>query len=60
MTIERTRGPTPNGGVVSEICYLDDKGRPTDKGKAVKAVIRELDAKGGLVAETFADISKQN
>lgn len=58
ITKEEREGKTPNGGVRSEIYYQDEHGNPTDKHKAKRAWIRELDAKGNLVHETFGTINR--
>lgn len=53
---ESKDGPTPAGGVRSEIYYFDADDNCVDKSKAVKAIIRELDDKGNLIQETRANI----
>lgn len=50
-------GPTPAGGVRSDIVYMDDQGNVVDKSKATRAVIREIDRNGKVLRETFGVIS---
>lgn len=52
-TYERIDGPTPNGGAYSEIYYFDANNNPVDESKAVRCVIRECDADGNLIHETW-------
>lgn len=55
---ETSVGPTPAGGVRSDIVYLDDQRRPVDKSKATMAIIREFDREGKIVRETFGFIGR--
>ena len=55
-THERIDGPTPNGGVYSEIYYFDSNGNPVDEEKAARCVIRECDKNGNLIHETWGTI----
>lgn len=57
IDFESKTGPTPYGGVKSEIYYLDNQGNPIDKSKATTAIIRELDSKGNLIQETRAKMN---
>lgn len=59
LTKEVHKEETPNGGVVAEIYYMDDKRNAVSKDKATIAHVRELDEKGQLVYETFANIKKK-
>ena len=43
----------------SEIIYFDENGKIVEKGKAVRAVIRELDEKGNLVREIFGTVNNE-
>jgi hypothetical protein len=47
---ERFEGWMPNGGVSSEILYLDDDNQPSVKSKATKALLHILDAEGELIS----------
>lgn len=58
-TKETRAGPTPNGGVSSEIVYLDSRDNVVDKEEATQVWIRELDAQGELVYETFGIIQRE-
>jgi len=58
ITKEVHIGNTPNGGVRSEIYYLNKKRQPVSKEKAEMAIVRELDKDGNLVFETIANIKK--
>lgn len=57
MSKEIVRPPsgqkTPAGGVVAEIYYFDEQDRPAPKAQATRVIIRELDAAGRLLRETF-------
>ncbi len=53
MATESHDGPTPAGGVRSEITYLDDAGRPTAKVAATKCVIIEYGADGEQLRRTY-------
>ena len=53
---EILEGPTPAGGVRSEIYYFDRSGNSVDKSKAVRVIIRELDKDGNLILETFGHV----
>ena len=44
---------TPAGGVKAVAVFLDDKGRDVPKERATRVIIRELDAAGNLLRETF-------
>jgi hypothetical protein len=57
-TKEVHKGKTPNGGVLSEIYYMDQNRKPVEKKHARIAIVRELDEKGNLVYETFAAIKR--
>lgn len=56
-TTERFEGPTPNGGVASEIFYQDESGQPVPKELATRCEIVELDADGNQVARTYGTLS---
>lgn len=56
MIYETQKGPTPAGGVASEIYYFDGEMNLVDKKRAFYAVIRELDAGGNLIQETRANL----
>ncbi|WP_371366283.1 hypothetical protein SRRS_07110 [Sporomusa rhizae] len=56
MMKEIHKGPTPSGGVSSEIYYFDSDMNPVDKKLASFAVIRELDKDGNLIQETRANL----
>jgi len=51
---------TPNGGVVAEAYFFDDVGNSVEKDKATRMIIRELDAKGNLLWETFGMIDRES
>ncbi len=53
MKVEKIEGKTPNGGVRSEIIYMNDKSELVDKKKATRAVIRELDENNKIIFETW-------
>lgn len=42
-SIEKKEGKTPNGGVRSEVHYLDDNGNPVDKEQATRGYVIEFD-----------------
>jgi hypothetical protein len=50
-------GETPNGGVKTVICYLDDKNVRTSKKSAVKVVVSEYDAEKRVVYETWSSLN---
>ena len=57
MTSETREGQTPNGGDSSKIYYLDDKGNPAEKDKAVQVKIEEL--KGtNIIFRTYGKLGK--
>ncbi|MBS3948404.1 MAG: hypothetical protein KGZ57_08910 [Dethiobacter sp.] len=56
-THEVYEGPTPAGGVRSDIVYMDDKGNVVDKARSTWAKIRELDQHGNVIMETYGTIS---
>ncbi|MBA1336722.1 MAG: hypothetical protein HPY66_3157 [Firmicutes bacterium] len=58
ITKEIHKGSTPNGGVRSEIYYLNKEHQPVAKEKAELAIVRELDEDGNLVFETISSIKK--
>ena len=41
----------------SEIFYMDDEGNECDKAVAKRCIIRELDADGNLIQETFGFVN---
>ena len=41
----------------SEIIYMDDEGNVCDKAVAKRCIIRELDADGNLIQETFGFVN---
>jgi hypothetical protein len=53
MKSKRILEKTPNGGDYSEIFYFDKDGKPAEKSKAVKCIIRECKANGELINEIF-------
>lgn len=53
MVRERIDGDTPNGGAYCEIFYLDSKNNFVDSSAATKCIIRECDADGNLIVETY-------
>jgi len=46
------------GGASAEIYYLDEEGKPVEKERAVRVIIRELDEHGNLVRETFGTVNR--
>ncbi len=58
MAKEIHKGSTPNGGVQSEIYYLNNERQSVSKEKAELAIVRELNKDGNLVFETIACIEK--
>lgn len=44
-------------GSYSEIFYMDDEGNACDKAVATRCIIRELDADGNLIRETFGFVN---
>ena len=60
-TKKEAPGPTPNGGVKSEIYYLDRQTREAvDESVATAAEIVELDAKGNIIHRTYGEINRAN
>lgn len=59
-TERRIDGETPSGGAYSITSFLDGPfgqgGQPVDEAKATHAVIREYDADGGLLRETWGTL----
>lgn len=55
---ETKKDKTINNGIRSEIYYLDKNGNSTDKSKAVKLIIKELDSYNNVIFETFGTIKK--
>ena len=53
ITKEIHEGSTPNGGVLSEIYYLNKERQPVAREEAELAIVRELDEDGNLVFETI-------
>ncbi len=51
-------GETPNGGVKTVICYIDDKNKRVKKNDASKVMIRELDEKNRPVYETWTSMEE--
>lgn len=47
---------TPAGGVKAVAVYLDDQGRDVPKESATRVIIRELDAAGNVIRETFGGL----
>lgn len=58
MKSEVINGEMPNGGVKSEIFYMNDDGDVVEKDIATRAVIRELDKNGNLIHETWGFFGK--
>ncbi len=58
ITKEIHEGSTPNGGVLSEIYYLNKERQPVAREEAELAIVRELDEDGNLVFETIASVKK--
>ena len=58
-THERREGATPNGGVYSELWYLDKNGNVVDEKEAVRCVIRECDREGNTIAEIWGSIHQR-
>ncbi len=56
MSKEVREGPTPAGGILSEIYYFDSEMQSIDKGKAIYSIIRELDDNGNLILETRVNL----
>ena len=59
MTVDGRERLTPAGGVESEVVYLDQHGREVAPAAATCVVIREIDAEGGLLAETWGTIERR-
>ena len=51
-------GKTPQGGVKTAICYVDDSNRIVKKKQASKVLIRELDEKNKPVYETWTSLEE--
>ncbi len=51
-------GKTPQGGVKTAICYVDDSNRIVKKRQASKVLIRELDEKNKPVYETWTSLEE--
>lgn len=51
--IERTKGPTPAGGVETITVYVDDQGNETTKEAATRVYVSELDANGNTVRKAI-------
>lgn len=49
---------TPAGGVKAVAVFLDDQGRNVPKDRATQFIIRELDAGGNLLCETFGRLPR--
>ncbi|HWQ18408.1 MAG TPA: hypothetical protein VN455_01420 [Methanotrichaceae archaeon] len=49
-------GPTPGGGIKAEISYFDNSMNAVDKAVASRVMIRELDASGQMVQETWGSL----
>ena len=52
MTIEKT-GPTPSGGVRSEVMFFDADNAPCEQESATHAEAIEYDAEGREIARTY-------
>ena len=59
-TSETCDDPTPNGGIRSEIYYLDSAGEPAEKEDATRAEIVELGVDGEVVHRTYAQLEKSS
>ena len=57
-TKKQAAGPTPAGGVRSEIHYLDDQFRPVDEAVATRTEIIEFDAAGEQIARSYGVMSR--
>jgi uncharacterized protein RhaS with RHS repeats len=57
MAIEQ--GPTPNGGVASEVLFSDADGNLVDKEQAAHAEVIEYDASGEVIKRTYATIGAE-
>jgi hypothetical protein len=55
---EVIEGPTPAGGVRSEVYYFDENYISVDKSQARNIVIREIAADGTLLQETFGTVGR--
>lgn len=51
--------PTPNGGVRSEVYYLDDENNMVDEKVATRCEVVELDKDGDIVHRTFGRLGGQ-
>ena len=56
MQVERTEGPTPNGGSYA-IAYFSRDRIPVDKSVATEVEIVEHDAQGGVVFRTYGKLT---
>ncbi len=52
-------GETPNGGVKTVICYINDNNNMVKKEKASKVMVRELDKNNQPVYETWTSIESE-
>lgn len=53
LKYKRIDGPTPGGGVYSEIYYFDADGNTAEEDAAGKCVIRECGMDGEIISETW-------
>ncbi len=53
---KRINEPTPMGGAYSEIHFFNDAGESVDESVATKCVIRECDADGNTIHETWGTV----
>lgn len=51
-------GETPNGGIKTVICYVDNRNKTVKKQNAEKVLVRELDDKNRPVYETWTPIEE--
>jgi len=51
-------GETPNGGIKTVICYVDDKNKMVKKNRATKVLVRELDDKNRPVYEAWTPLEE--
>lgn len=57
MAIEQ--GPTPNGGVASEVLFSDADGNLVEQEQATHAEVIEYDASGEVIKRTYATIGAE-